>query len=316
VSAERAAPRIGITLGDPAGIGPEIVSKALRKGVARARVRVYGDVSMLDLDDVPGVELRAIASHPVVPGKPDPRAAHGVIETIRTATRECLAGDLDAVVTAPIAKDQWAHAGYTYPGHTELLAELCGDAPAVMMLAGGSLRVVPATIHCALREVPGRIAALDWASLLDVVHGDLVRSFGLERPRIALCGLNPHAGESGRFGDEEQRVLAPVIEAARARGLDVRGPLPADTIFTRAVAGELDCVIGMYHDQVLGPLKLHAFGRAVNVTLGLPIVRTSVDHGTAFDIAGQDRADPGSLAEAIRVAIEMAERRSAAARQP
>jgi 4-hydroxythreonine-4-phosphate dehydrogenase len=316
VTPDRAAPRIGITLGDPAGIGPEIVSKILRKGVAGVRIRVYGDVSTLDPGSLPGVELRAIASHPVQPGKPDPRAAHGVIEAIRAATRDCLAGDLAAVVTAPIAKDQWARAGYTYPGHTELLAELCGDAPAVMMLTGGSLRVVPATIHCALREVPERIAALDWASLLDVVHRDLVRSFGLERPRIALCGLNPHAGESGRFGDEEQRVLAPVIRTARERGLDVRGPLPADTIFTRAVSGELDCVIGMYHDQVLGPLKLHAFGRAVNVTLGLPIARTSVDHGTAFDIAGQDRADPGSLAEAIRVAIEMAERRSAAARQP
>jgi 4-hydroxythreonine-4-phosphate dehydrogenase len=307
------APRIGITLGDPAGIGPEIVGKALRKGIPGARIRVYGDASMLDLRELGGIELRSIATCPVTPGHPDPRAAHGVIEAIRAATRDCLAGELDALVTAPIAKDQWALAGYAYPGHTELLAELCGNAPAVMMLAGGALRVVPATIHCALREVPERIAALDWASLLDVVHRDLGRSFGLEHPRIALCGLNPHAGESGRFGDEEQCVLAPVIAAARARGLDVRGPLPADTIFTRAVAGELDCVVGMYHDQVLGPLKLHAFGRAVNVTLGLPIVRTSVDHGTAFDIAGQDRADPGSLAEAIRVAIEMAERRAAAA---
>jgi 4-hydroxythreonine-4-phosphate dehydrogenase len=240
----------------------------------------------------PAVELRPFASHPVEPGKPDPRAAHGVVAAIRAATRDCLAGELDAIVTAPIAKDVLGRAGYTFPGHTELLAELCGGAPAVMLLAGGGLRVVPATIHCALREVPERIASLDWAGLLRVLRDDLERSFGIARPRIALCGLNPHASDGGRFGDEEERILEPVARAARAAGIDV---------------------VGTYHDQVLGPLKTHAFGRAVNVTLGLPIVRTSVDHGTAFDIAGRGRADPGSLEEAIRLALEIAARRRRAA---
>jgi 4-hydroxythreonine-4-phosphate dehydrogenase len=235
-----------------------------------------------------------------------------VVEAIRAATRACLAGELDAIVTGPISKEMLGLAGYTFPGHTELLAELCGNAPAVMLLAGGRLRVVPATIHCALREVPERIARLDWQQLFRVLSDDLARSFGLARPRIALCGLNPHASDGGRFGDEEARVLEPAVAAARAAGLDVRGPLAADTIFSRTVAGEFDCVVGTYHDQVLGPLKLHAFGRAVNVTLGLPIVRTSVDHGTAFDIAGRGRADSGSLEEAIALALEIAARRQAA----
>jgi 4-hydroxythreonine-4-phosphate dehydrogenase len=179
-----------------------------------------------------------------------------------------------------------------------------------MMLTGGQLRVVPATIHCALREVPERLARLDWLALLQVVQRDLARCFGIARPRIALCGVNPHAGEAGRFGDEEARILEPAVARARVAGIDVRGPLSADSVFSRALRGEFDCVVGAYHDQVLGPLKLHAFGRAVNVTLGLPIVRTSVDHGTAFDIAGRGQADPGSLEEAVRVAIEMAGRRA------
>jgi 4-hydroxythreonine-4-phosphate dehydrogenase len=178
-----------------------------------------------------------------------------------------------------------------------------------MLLVGGGLRVVPATIHCALREVPERIARLDWLGLLRVLRGDLERSFGIASPRIALCGLNPHASDGGRFGDEEERILSPVVRAARAEAIDVHGPLSADSVFTRALAGEFDCVVGTYHDQVLGPLKTHAFGRAVNVTLGLPIVRTSVDHGTAFDIAGRGRADPGSLEEAIRLALAIAARR-------
>jgi 4-hydroxythreonine-4-phosphate dehydrogenase len=200
-------------------------------------------------------------------------------------------------------------AGFPYPGHTELLAEICGKSRAVMLLCGGKLRVVPATIHCALREVPERLSKESLVETLEVLGRELAPRFGLARARIAVCGLNPHAGEGGQFGDEEQRIIAPAVEEAVARGIDAHGPLSADSLFTRAVAGEFDAVLGMYHDQVLGPLKLHAFGRAVNVTLGLPITRTSVDHGTAFDIAGRGVADPGSMCEALRLAVELVRNR-------
>ena len=190
--------------------------------------------------------------------------------------------------------------------HTELLEETAGSGRAVMLLAGGSLRVALATIHCALRDVPERLAGIDLGGILDVLHGDLERRFALRAPRIAVCGLNPHAGEGGQFGTEELTIIAPAVEAARERGIDARGPLSADIVFSRALRGEFDVVLGMYHDQALGPLKVHAFGQAVNVTLGLPLIRTSVDHGTAFDIAGRGRADAGSLVAALELARTMA----------
>jgi 4-hydroxythreonine-4-phosphate dehydrogenase len=176
-----------------------------------------------------------------------------------------------------------------------------------MLLVGGGLRVALATIHCALREVPGLLSTPDLVAILQVLHADLRRRFGIRAARIAVCGLNPHAGEGGRFGDEETRVIAPAVEEARRGGIDARGPFAADSLFHRAAAGEFDAVLGMYHDQALGPLKLVAFGRAVNVTLGLPLVRTSVDHGTAFDIAGRGLADPGSMIEALRLARVLAQ---------
>ena len=300
--------RLALTVGDPAGIGPEVIAAALRElppGVSH--VRVYGDLRAVErAGGLPrGVEVASFASADVKPGSPDPEASHGVVQSIQAAARDCLRGDVDAMVTGPIAKEQMGRAGYTFPGHTELLAELCGRESAVMLLCGRGLRVVPATIHCALREVPQRISTEAIVGILDVLHAELAARFGLSRTRIAVCGLNPHAGEAGRFGDEEQRVIAPAVEQARARGIDAHGPLSADSIFSRTLAGEFDVVVGMYHDQVLGPLKLHAFGRAVNVTLGLPLVRTSVDHGTAFDIAGSGRADPGSMQEAVRLAVEI-----------
>jgi 4-hydroxythreonine-4-phosphate dehydrogenase len=215
------------------------------------------------------------------------------------------------MVTAPISKETLHRSGFRHPGHTELLEEMAGEGRAVMMLVGGQLRVALATIHCALREVPDRLSVEGIREVLRVVDRDLVRRFGVPQPRIAVCGLNPHAGEGGRFGDEEERIIGPAVEAARRDQVDARGPLPADSLFGQAVRGDFDAVIGMYHDQALGPLKLHAFGRAVNVTLGLPLVRTSVDHGTAFEIAGKGVADIGSMVEAIRLAQELAERSAA-----
>jgi 4-hydroxythreonine-4-phosphate dehydrogenase len=298
--------RIGITVGDPAGIGPEVVAAALREiPRADAELVVYGDVDAVRSagGELAGIETRAIASASARPGQPEPASARGVVEAIRSAARDCLAGRLDAMVTAPISKEVIAAGGFAYPGHTELLEETCGAGRAVMLLVGRGLRVGLATIHCALREVPDKLSSEGISEVLAIMRADLERRFAIPSPRIAVCGLNPHAGEAGRFGDEEARVIAPAIEAARARGVEATGPYAADSLFHRAVAGEFDAVLAMYHDQGLGPLKTWAFGQAVNVTLGLPIVRTSVDHGTAFDIAGQGRADPGSMIEAVRLAL-------------
>jgi 4-hydroxythreonine-4-phosphate dehydrogenase len=295
-------------VGDPAGIGAEVAVKALRAGAhGGARVRVYGDPDAVSREGGvgPDVELVAFSSARVQAGRPDPAASSGVIEAIRAAARDCMAGRIDAMVTGPISKEVIGRAGYAYPGHTELLEELAGEGRAVMMLVGGRLRVALATIHCALRDVPGRLSTEGLLEILHVLHRDLRARFGIPAPRIAVCGLNPHAGEGGRFGDEEQRVIGPAVERAVAAGIAASGPHAADSLFHRAVQGEFDVVLGMYHDQALGPLKVHAFGRAVNVTLGLPLVRTSVDHGTAFDLAGRGAADAGSMIEAIRVAVEM-----------
>jgi 4-hydroxythreonine-4-phosphate dehydrogenase len=307
-----AAPvRIAISLGDPAGIGPEVTRTALAQlQDAEVDVHLYGDMEALArAGGVPaGVACTHCATARTEPGVPRPEAAHGVVDAIRRAARGCLDGAHDALVTGPIAKSVLGRAGFTFPGHTELLEEIAGHGRAVMMLVGGALRVVPATIHCALRDVPARIRAADIAEQIAIVDRDLRERFGIARPRIAVCGLNPHAGEDGRFGDEEAREIAPAVRASIARGIDARGPVSADSVFSRAVRGELDVVVGMYHDQVLGPLKLHSFGEAVNVTLGLPLIRTSVDHGTAFDIAGRGEADPGSMCAALALACELVRR--------
>ena len=300
------ATRLGVTVGDPAGIGPEVVSRALAAAPLEAELRVYGDLAAVErAGGLPeGVEVVPIASAEVRPGTPCVAAAAGVIESIRRAAADCLAGELDALVTGPIAKHVIHAAGFPYPGHTELLAEIAG-ARAVMLLVGGRLRVALATVHCPLREVPAQLAKQDLTEVLEIMDRDLRERFGLKRPRLGVCGLNPHAGEGGRFGDEEELLIAPAVARARERGVEATGPFAADSLFHRAVQGEFDAVLGMYHDQALGPLKLHAFGRAVNVTLGLPLIRTSVDHGTAFDIAGSGRADPGSMIEALRLAAKL-----------
>ena len=306
--------RLGVTVGDPAGIGPEVVSAALRSlSPASLMFRVYGDIGALErAGGVPDhVEMHDTASAPATPGNPDPATAPGVIEAIRRAARDCLSGDLDAMVTGPISKQVIGDAGFPYPGHTELLqqatAEILGRSGgrAVMLLVGGSLRVGLATVHCALRDVPDLLTREGIAEVLRVMHRDLSERFGLHAPRIAVCGLNPHAGEGGRFGDEEETIITPAITLSRASGIDASGPFAADSLFYRAARGEFDAVLGMYHDQALAPIKVHAFGKAVNVTLGLPLIRTSVDHGTAFDIAGRGRANPASMLEALALARDL-----------
>ena len=289
-------PRIAITAGDPAGIGPEIA----RKAADDPRVRDACDPAIYGgLDDrrfEPGV-LAADAG----------RAAY---DAICEAVRDALAGDVAGIATAPINKLAFSRAGLPWTGHTDLLAHLTGRRRAVMMFWSEPLKVVLATVHTPLREVPGlltrelldeviALSALELPRLMDRPGG----------PRLALAGLNPHAGEGGLLGDEEARVLLPAVEAARARGVDIEGPCPGDTVFVRAARGEFDAVIACYHDQGLIPVKLLAFGHAVNVTLGLPIIRTSVDHGTAFDIAGKGIADPSSMIEATLLAARLARRR-------
>ena len=287
-------PRVGITVGDPAGIGPEISIKAA------------ADPKVLDLcEPVLYGPHDAKALQPFTPGQVSAEAGRAAYDAIVMAVEHARAGRIDAIATAPINKEAFALAGIPFKGHTDLLAMLTKSGPAVMMFYAEQLRVVLATVHVALRDVPSLLTRELADFIIDITARELPR-FGYPRPRIAVAGLNPHAGEHGVIGSEDDAVLRPAVEAARGRGLDVSGPLPADTVFGRAARGDFDVVIACYHDQGLIPVKLLAFGRAVNVTLGLPIIRTSVDHGTAFDIAGRGVADHSSLVEAIGLAARLA----------
>ena len=245
------------------------------------------------------------------PGKPDPRNAPAVIESIERATRLALAGEAGGVVTNPISKATLYGAGFAYPGHTEFLGALTGCPNPVMMLANAHLRVVPVTVHVALRRALDSLSADVITAAARITATALRDQFGVAAPRLAVAGLNPHAGEGGAMGDEEARLIAPAIEALRAEGIAASGPWPPDTMFTPAARMRYDAAICMYHDQALIPLKTLDMASGVNVTLGLPIVRTSPDHGTAFDIAGAGRADPASLIAAIRLAADLAARRRA-----
>jgi len=295
---------IVVTAGEPAGIGPEICN-ALADSPYADRVVVVGDRSLiddrLDLIDTPFPE-------PVVSGKPDPQNARVLLEGLETAVSGCVAGRFSALVTAPLAKAVIADAGIPFTGHTEFLAAQTGTALPVMMLVAGDLRVALASTHLPLREVPDYITPDRLRDVIRVLDHDLRTRFGLDSPRIAVCGLNPHAGEGGHLGREDLEVIVPVLDNLRGQGLDLVGPVPADTAFTPA-AGHHDAVLAMYHDQGLPVLKYAGFGHAVNITLGLPIIRTSVDHGTAFDIAGQGKADPSSLLAAVELATTLANRR-------
>jgi 4-hydroxythreonine-4-phosphate dehydrogenase len=292
-----------VTAGEPAGIGPELCN-ALAESVFRDRVVVIGDRRQLDarLDviDTPFPTL-------VEPGRPTSDNAEVLLQGLRTAATGCLEGEFAALVTAPVAKHVIADSGIPFSGHTEFLADVTGAALPVMMLVAGDLRVALATTHLPLREVPAAITPERLERVLRILHADLRDRFGITDPQIVVCGLNPHAGESGHLGTEESEMMAPALDKLRSEGMRLRGPLPADTAFTPA-AGHKDVVLAMYHDQGLPVLKYAGFGHAVNVTLGLPIIRTSVDHGTAFDIAGKGQADAGSLLAAVELAAALATR--------
>jgi 4-hydroxythreonine-4-phosphate dehydrogenase len=267
------------------------------------RLIALGDRELLNgFSDVEHVPLR----RPRVPGRLDPANSRYVLDVLDRAIDGCLAGKYDAMVTAPVQKSVINDAGIVFTGHTEYLAERARAPHVVMMLVGGGLRVALATTHLALAEVPQAIKTSDLLKALRVIDADLKRRFRIARPRILVAGLNPHSGESGHFGTEDIEVIAPAVSQAQKSGIDAQGPLPADTIFVPERVKHADCVLAMYHDQGLPVLKYASFGQGVNVTLGLPFVRTSVDHGTALGIAGTGRADPGSLIEAVKLAIQLA----------
>jgi 4-hydroxythreonine-4-phosphate dehydrogenase len=291
-------PRVAITVGDPAGIGPEIAAKAA------------ADPRVLDACDP---VLYTPPSHLQVPaGILSAEAGLAAYDCLLRAVTDARSGVVDAIATAPINKLAWARAGLPWKGHTDLLAHLCAANRVAMLFHAPELIVVLATVHVPLADVP-RLLTSDLAFEIIGLTSQAMPDFGRMRPRIAVAGLNPHAGEDGLLGLEERDVLQPAIDRARSQGIDVTGPYPADTVFTRASRGEFDVVIACYHDQGLIPVKLLSFGRAVNVTIGLPIVRTSVDHGTAFDIAGKGLADPGSMIEATLLAARLAQARRARA---
>jgi 4-hydroxythreonine-4-phosphate dehydrogenase len=325
---------VGISLGDPAGIGPEIVVRALAER-PRAPVLVFGERALLDaasrVTGAPPVDPRrvrevayAVPGPPgagprepqISPGLPNLRSAYAQMAYLEAATQAALSGELRALCTAPISKTWIARAGFQFPGHTEFLAARCGTTEFAMMLAGPRLRVVLATTHLALREVPLQLAPADVARAAVLAARALVDNFGVGRARVAVAGLNPHAGESGRFGDEESRIVEPGIALARAQlsaagwPATVTGPHPPDAIFRAAALGAYDAVVALYHDQGLIPVKLLHFDEAVNITLGLPFVRTSPDHGTAYGLAGTGQANPASFLAALDLALDLSGRAS------
>jgi 4-hydroxythreonine-4-phosphate dehydrogenase len=337
-----AHPTIAITSGEPAGIGPELVARLALRHAERpfaARLVVLGERALLDaraqriglapryatydpLAFAPHGAPVEVWSHPLaapaVPGHPDPTNALAVLAMLEDACDACATGAFAALVTGPVQKSAILDAGIPFVGHTEFLAERTGTPRVVMMLVSGAsddaLRVALVTTHLPLRAVADTITPDAVAQTIDIVHRELTARFGIGKPRLAVCGLNPHAGEGGHLGHEDADVVAPAVAAARARGLDVTGPLPADTAFVPDIARRYDAIVAMYHDQGLPVVKSVSFGHGVNVTLGLPFVRTSVDHGTALDLAADPAraatADAGSLVTAVELAIGLAQRHS------
>jgi 4-hydroxythreonine-4-phosphate dehydrogenase len=326
VNAPSVFPTIAVTAGEPAGIGPEICA-SLRDAALPARIVVIADRELLRQrtgfiwpDFIGGCTatepsvsvLHVPLAVPSIAGKLDTANSVYVLRTLGIACDGCVDKLFDAVTTAPVHKGVINDAGVAFTGHTEFLEERTGAPRVVMMLVGGGMRVALATTHLALKDVAAHITLESLRQTLRVLHHDLRAHFGIATPRIAVAGLNPHAGESGHMGREEIDVIAPVISELRKAGLNLSEPLPADTLFNPERLKQYDAVLAMYHDQGLPVLKYASFGAGVNVTLGLPIIRTSVDHGTALDIAGSGRADPGSLIEAVKLAIELAATRASA----
>ena len=332
-------PIIAVTMGDPAGIGPEIILKALADPIIKkvSRPLVLGDWGVLQrarsrrsknpelICWQPGQQLLPMLSHPTAhvicplsvlsarqsrPGQPSRDGGHGAFRYIRVAAKLALSKVADAMATAPISKSILIDAGYNYPGHTELLAELSRTAECRMMLMGAKLRVVPVTGHIAFTRVARNLTRENIQTTLELTQRGLKHFFGIARPRIAVAALNPHGGEEGIFGNEEIEVIAPAVRQARRKGIAAAGPFPADSLFHHAARGDYDAVVCMYHDQGLIPLKLHHFFGGVALTLGPPFIRTSVDHGTAYDIAGTGKADETSMKEAILLAARLARQHS------
>ncbi|MFN4286885.1 MAG: 4-hydroxythreonine-4-phosphate dehydrogenase PdxA [Brevundimonas sp.] len=332
MSASSPAPLV-VSMGEPAGIGPEIIAAAWRAAPALSRPWiVIGDAATLEaagaevervtsLDGGGGGHLRVLdrpLPSPATPGRPDPAHGARIMAWVEEGVRLCLEGSASALVTAPIGKASLYASGFRFPGHTEFIADICSDAPhhgprgPVMMLSTHGLRAVLVTIHEPLARVPGLITGERVAHTARVAHASLKRDFGMEAPRLVLAGLNPHAGEAGTIGTEERDILEPAVASLRAEGIDIRGPLPADTLFHDDARAGYDAAVCLYHDQALIPVKTLDFWAGVNTTLGLPVVRTSPDHGTGLDIAGQGRARPDSLIAALVQADSMAAMRALA----
>jgi len=314
-------PIIGITMGDPNGIGPEVIVKALHSAEVRelCETVVFGDAEIIQAAaDNAGLNINikvencsAFGKDDLNPGSIDKKAGQASLDYISTAVNSALAKNIDAVVTAPISKESTHLAGSAYPGHTEMLKDFTGADQAIMMFEGPRFKVMLVTIHTALANVPGLITKDRVTSTIKLTHDSLINLFKISDPKIVVCGLNPHAGESGAFGDEEINHIIPSVEEAKKMGINIEGPLPADTLFYYANQGKWDAVIAMYHDQGLIPFKMVSFDEGVNITLGLPIIRTSPDHGTAYDIAWKGKADPSSMIAAIKVAARLAINKSA-----
>ncbi len=325
-------PVIAYTCGEPAGIGADLAI-ALTASTLPYRLRVLGNQEVLSarahqsgkavkfIELKPGDETPvhapgqlAVQSFPlaaaVTAGKLDSRNARHVLALLDNALQGCMNGNYAAMVTGPVHKGVINDAGIPFTGHTEYLAEKSGTKKVVMMLTGAGLRVALATTHLPLKEVSAAITGDSLTEIITILHKDLVEKFGIAKPRIAVCGLNPHAGESGHMGREEIDIIEPVLNSLRAQGMNLSGPLPADTLFAQLRKQPADAVVAMYHDQGLPVLKYASFGEGVNVTLGLPFIRTSVDHGTALELAGTGKAETGSLLAAIRLAIELAAKRA------
>lgn len=309
-------PKIVLCSGEPAGIGPELCAQLLAESLPPCELTLLGDRELL-LARAQSIgrslDARLIRHHPLAtvshPGQPDVRNARYVLDLLDAAVDGVRSGEFAAMVTAPVQKSTIAASGVRFSGHTEYLAERTGSKQPVMMLVGGGLRIALATTHLPLQAVSQALSIDGLLDILRIMHRDLQHLWGIDRPRIAVCGLNPHAGENGLLGTEEQTVIGPALELARREGIEASGPLAADTVFVRR-GDSFDAYLAMFHDQGLPVLKFASFGHAVNVTLGLPLIRTSVDHGTALSLAGSGKADVGSLKAAVELACELAAHRS------